>query len=435
MLSDLERRLAILAVENGYLTGGQLSQCFALLGSSPGSLEALLCDRGYLTPEEIFELRSRVDRIPSPEPLFAEIVRAQGFATEAQVAEAFQVKCQLAAQNVHRYVGEILVDRQVLSPSQVTQVLARQGKVSLRCQACGYRFNARHGAGYVCPECGREIGSTPPSLSREGYVGGYRLEEMVGRGPSGSVYRAVHDRTHRTVALKRILASSLSRPLRDGFLFQARRMMSVRHPNVVATIESAVHGEEIIIVTDLVEGISLHDHVLGNVRLPLDEAIPILKQVAAGLSGALGRGIVHGNLKPPNVLVTEMREIRLTDFGLAQGDSGEMIHYAAPERSRHGATPPGDLYACGILWYFMLSGAPPHAGGSPDEIRLARASFTAAPLSSRVGELPPGVDAIFAKLTYKEPTLRYRTPAALIADLDLLELGKVTQAERELGRK
>ena len=119
-------------------------------------------------------------------------------------------------------------------------------------------------------------------------------------------------------------------------------------------------------------------------------------------------------------------------FRLGQGETGTMIHYVAPERSRHGATPPGDLYACGMLWYFMLAGTPPFAGASPEEIRAARNSGQALPLSRRVPGLPAGADAIYSKLTYKEPTLRYRNPAALMADLDLLENGVPTQAEREL---
>jgi predicted Zn-ribbon and HTH transcriptional regulator len=435
MLSERERRLARLAVENGYLTGNQLSDCFTLLRVASGGLEDLLAGSGYLTPEEISELRDQVDRLPPPAPLFAEIVRQRGFATDEQVEEALRFKDELATRNVHRYVGEILVERQVLSTLQVSQVLALQGKVSLQCQACGYRFNAQHGNGYVCPECGRPIGATPPPLSREGYIGAYFLKDELGRGPIGAVFRAIHERTQREVALKRIPAAPFSRAVRDGFLFQARRTMSLRHPNVAGILESAVHGDDIVIVSDLVEGVPLHDHVLGNVRLPLEDAIAILKQVAAGLSGALSRGIVHGDLKSHNVLVTETREVRLTDFGMGHGESGEMIHYAAPERARHGATPPGDLYACGVLWYFMLAGAPPHAGASPDEIRAARASVAATPLSRLVPSLPPGADAVFTKLTWKEPTLRYRTPAALLSDLDLLESGQLTNAERELGKR
>lgn len=432
MLSERERRLARLSVEEGYLTGNQLTECFALMRGATGGLERILVNLGYLTQEEVAELLEEVDRLPARAPLFAEIARDQGFATEAQVQEALRLKMELAANNVHRYVGEILVERRVLSPSQVAQVLAQQGKVSLQCSACGYRFNAQHGNGYACPECGRPIGQTPPPASSEERVGSYLLKEQLGRGPLGSVYRAAHEKTGREVALKRISAAPLPRALRDSFLFQARRMMSVRHPNVAGILETSMHGDEIVIVSDLVEGVPLQDHVLGNERLPLDEAIAVLKQVAAGIAGALARGIVHGNLKAHNVLVTELREVRLTDFGLGQGETGAMIHYVAPERSRHGATPPGDLYACGMLWYFMLAGSPPFAGASPDEIRAARNSGQAPPLSRRVPGLPTGADAIFSKLTYKEPTLRYRNPAALMADLDLLENGDTPQAEREL---
>lgn len=436
MLSDRERRLARLAVDKGYLTGNQLSDCFEHLRNGSVGLEQYLADRGYLTLDELVELRAEADRPPPLRPpLFAEIVRQRGFATDAQVEDALRTKNQLAGSNIHRYVGEILVERQILSASQVSQILEQQGKVHLQCTACGYRFNALHGTGYACPECDRPIGSTPPTgLSAPGCVGAYRLGDEVGRGPAGTVYRAVHQKNGREVALKRIPAGPLIRTVRDTFLFQTRRMMAVRHPNVAGILEAGLHGDEIIIVSDFVEGLPLHDHVVGNVRLPLEEAIGILKQVAAGLGGAAARGIVHGNLKAHNVILNELREVRLTDFGLALGESGELVHYASPERSRHGATPPGDLYACGILFYFMLAGAPPHSG-SPEEIRNARVSTLPVPLSRRVPELPSAVDAIFSKLTYKEPTLRYRTGAALLADLDHLENGHVTQAERELGSR
>jgi serine/threonine-protein kinase len=261
------------------------------------------------------------------------------------------------------------------------------------------------------------------------------LQEEIGRGPVGTVYRAVHEKTGREVALKRIPAGPLIRTVRDGFLFQTRRMMVVRHPNVATVLEATLHGEEIVIASDWIEGVPLHDHVVGNVRLPLEEAIAILKQVSAGLAAAQARGITHGNLKAHNVLVNDLREARLTDFGLALADSGEFSHYAAPERSRHGPTPPGDLYACGVLWYFMLAGVPPFSGASAEDLRMARTSTLPVPLENRVPELPSGAGAIYSKLTYKEPTLRYRSAAALISDLDHLENGHLTQAERELGKR
>jgi hypothetical protein len=436
MLSERERRLAKLAVEKGYLTGNQLSDCFEHLRSGAVGLEQFLADRGYLTADELVELGREADPpLSSVGRLFAEIVLERGFATDAQIEDALRTKHELARSNVHRYVGEILVERQILSVAQVSQILAQQGKVHLQCTACGYRFNALHGTGYACPECGREIGATPPGVSPPQRVGAYLLKEEVGRGPVGTVYRAVHEKTGRDVALKRIPAGPLVRSVRDGFLFQTRRMMAVRHPNVAAILETTLHGEEIVIVSEFVDGVPLHDHVLGNVRLPLEEAVAILKQVAAALGGAAARGITHGNLKAHNVLVNDLREARLTDFGLALGESGEFSHYAAPERSRHGSTPPGDLYACGVLWYFMLAGSPPFSGASPEDLQATRGLTLPVPLESRVPDLPSGAGAIYSKLTYKEPTLRYRSPAALIADLDHLENGQLTQAERELGKR
>jgi serine/threonine-protein kinase len=116
--------------------------------------------------------------------------------------------------------------------------------------------------------------------------------------------------------------------------------------------------------------------------------------------------VVHGNLKPQNVLINEMREVKVTDFCLPRVDGPEFAAYLAPEFKRAGATPKTDLYACGALWHLMLTGEP----------RLG----TALP-SKRFPELPPTVDAIYARLSPSEPSFRYRDAGALMEDLDRLE--------------
>ena len=83
----------------------------------------------------------------------------------------------------------------------------------------------------------------------------------------------------------------------------------------------------------------------------------------------------------------------------------------------------------------MLAGTPPHVAVSSEEIRAARTYVVAPSLTSRVPSLPSAADAVYTKLTWREPTLRYRTPGALLADLDFLESGRLTNAERELGKR
>lgn len=426
MNSEHETRLAHLAVQNGYLTRNQLDDCLRRHQPSVQTLERYLLDEGYLTASELAE----ISRLASRPPLFAEIVQASGWATEDQVSEALRAKHELERLNIHRYVGEILVERRILSHEQVNQALERQGKVHLVCVSCGYRFNADHGAGYRCPECGRTI---EPAAPREPRYGGWIAGELVGRGPSGVLHRARHERGGPEAALKIVRPEALPAAARGNYLFHAKRAAAIQHPNVVRIHEAGLREGAIWIVSDLVEGVNLQEHVQGQVRLPLEEAVALLKQIAAALGAAHGRGIPHGNLKPANVLVTDLRELRLTDFGLAAETTRELAQCLAPERRRYGPTPPADLYACGILWHWMLAGALPFDAATPAAILDLQERSRPATISSTVPELPRGADAIFTKLTFKEPSLRYRHAAALMEDLDRLEDGRPTLAEKELG--
>ncbi|HYF00608.1 MAG TPA: hypothetical protein VEJ18_16930, partial [Planctomycetota bacterium] len=119
MLSERERRLADLALRNRYLTRAQLSDCCSRKEGTAAPLQQILVERGYLTGGEAAE----IDRLAARAPLFAEIVRERGLASEGQISDALRLKQQLSERNLHRYIGEILVDRRVLSPAQVAEVL------------------------------------------------------------------------------------------------------------------------------------------------------------------------------------------------------------------------------------------------------------------------------------------------------------------------
>lgn len=429
MLSEFERRLARIAVQKNYLTGTQLCVCIESRRASSFSLDRIFVEQGFLTPQEADELlRLSRDATPTAPP-FGELLIQRGLASDTQILDAYAVKTRLATQNIHRYLGEILVERQVISPSQVTELLAQQGKRIVDCSACGYRFNALHDQGYECPECGGRLDAPPrrrpvPSLP-------LTLREEIGSGPNGTVFRAFHENLRQEVALKVLKADRAPGKL-------ARAAMTVLHPNIARTLRIATWNDAPCIVGEFVEGIPLYDHVVGNVRLAPEDAIPILKQIAAGLGSAHARGVAHGNLKARNVVVLESRELKITDLGLAPSSpaaySADLQLYLAPERQRGEPTPAADLYACGVIWYFMLTGGQPFAGATADEIRRRHLEARPAPPSTRVPDLPRGFDAVFTKLTLKDPLLRYPSAADLLADLDRLENGDPALAERELKK-
>jgi hypothetical protein len=429
MLSEAERLLAQIAVQRRYLTGTQLCVCVETRRSSTDSLEKIFVDQGFLTPEEVEELVRISKQSPAPAPMLGDLLRERGLASEREIHEASALKARLATQNIHRYLGEILVERQVISAGQVSELLAQQGKHGIGCRSCGYRFNAVHDQGYACPECGlaierqQELPPAPPLP--------LTIREEVGSGPTGTVLRAFDETLRQEVALK------ILKPDRTpGDL--ARRAASIRHPNIARTLEFDSWNGAPCILSEFVEGVPLYDHVVGNVRLLPEDAIPILKQIAAALGAAHACKVPHGNLKARNVIVTEFREVKVTDFGLAPPPtlppSADLSLYLAPERLRGGPSAAADLYACGVLWYFMLTGNQPFTAPTIPEIRRRHTTARPVPIKARVKALPFGFDAIFIKLTYKEPALRYRTAATLIDDLDRLENGDVPVAERELRK-
>src|SRR6185295_19052565 len=198
MLSESERRLARIAVQRKYLTGTQLCVCIESRRGSSIPLERIFVERGFLTPQEAEELIRLTNEATTTAPPFGELLIQRGLASDTQVLDAYAVKTQLATQNIHRYLGEILVERHVISPAQVSELLAQQGKRVVDCTGCGYRFNAIHDEGYECPECGLRLEPKPapaPALP-------LTIREEIGSGPNGTVHRAFHETLHQEVALK-----------------------------------------------------------------------------------------------------------------------------------------------------------------------------------------------------------------------------------------
>jgi len=268
MLSEFERRLARIAVQKQYLTGTQLCVCIESRRACSLPLDRIFVEQGFLTPQEADELlRLSNDATPSAPP-FGELLIQRGLASDTQILDAYAVKTRLATQNIHRYLGEILVERQVISPAQVVELLAQQGKRIVDCPACGYRFNAAHDQGYECPECGGRLEAPPaprpaPSLP-------LTIREEIGSGPNGTVYRAFHEKLRQEVALKVFREDRAPGKL-------ARGAMTVLHPNIARTLRIADWNGAPCIVSEFVEGIPLYDHVVGNVRLVSEDAILILK--------------------------------------------------------------------------------------------------------------------------------------------------------------
>lgn len=249
----------------------------------------------------------------------------------------------------------------------------------------------------------------------------YQLEEEVGRGGMGVVYRALDRVLARHVALK-LLSSELARQARtaDELLAEARAVARLSHPNIVQVYDAGRLGERFFLAMEWIEGETLAA-VLNKRKLSLRGVIHAGRQICAALGHAHRRHIVHRDLKPSNLLWTPENQIKLTDFGLARvlEESLEQVltrpagtpYYMAPEQIRGDAIDGrADLYALGCVLFEMLCHRRPFAGGSSVYHHLNTAPEDPARLRQ---DVPPALAGLILSCLAKDPNERPASASAV----------------------
>jgi len=265
-------------------------------------------------------------------------------------------------------------------------------------------------------------------------IAGYRLDELVGRGGMGVVYRAQDLALDRRVALK-ILSPELAADVafRERFLIESRLAASLDHPNVIPVYDAGEAGRlvlpsharsaqvgELFIAMRYVEGSDLRTRLKEEGALSAGEAIAICQQLANALDAAHARGLVHRDVKPSNVLLDEQGHAYLADFGLTRRlseqapafDAGLSLGtpaYVAPEQIE-GKELDGraDQYSLGCLLYECLTGEPPFP-------RTSEAATLFAHLEEKP-PAPPGLEAVIPRALAKDPADRYESCAVFVTD-------------------
>jgi ABC-type transport system substrate-binding protein/DNA-binding SARP family transcriptional activator len=268
----------------------------------------------------------------------------------------------------------------------------------------------------------------------------YRLDEELGRGSAGVVYRA-HDRVlDRDVAVKVYSAATMGDEGRARLLDEAQAAAKLNHPNIVSLYDAGDVQGTPFIVTELVRGTSLH------ARRPeaLEDVLAIARQVCAALEHAHGQGIVHRDLKPENVVITPSGQAKLTDFGLARpiasritsaGVIAGTVFYLAPELAL-GQRFDGraDLYALGAMLYELTTGRLPFEADDPLAVISQHLHAPVVPPRARNPEIPPGLDALIVQLLSKNPQDRPGTVAQVLQALDSPGiLDREAASEKELS--
>jgi Protein kinase domain len=281
----------------------------------------------------------------------------------------------------------------------------------------------------------------------------YEIEEVAGRGGMGVVYRALDLDLDRTVALKLISAELGDNPaFRRRFQAECRIAASLDHPNVVTLFHAGEQEGRLYLVMRFVEGEDLRNEIAARGALGARRAVHIATQIASALDEAHGRGLVHRDVKPANILLAPGDHAYLTDFGLTKrllADAEDTVtenllgtlDYVAPEQIR-GMTvdPRTDVYALGCVLFHSLSGRPPYASLEREAKLLAHISE---PPPALGGGVPRDFDDVVARAMAKDPADRFESAgevaaaarAALAAGEALGNLPLTAQAEaREAER-
>lgn len=260
-------------------------------------------------------------------------------------------------------------------------------------------------------------------------LGNCTILGLVGRGRKTEVYRAYSPELKRDVAIKIFHPDpSQVAELAASFRQETQAISAVKHPNILRLYNSGVEGDKYFIVMELIEGTTLRDilstHPTGLNR---DETLRVFGQLASAVASAHDQKVVHGNIKPDNVLLDKSQRPVLVDFGIrclrdqTPGSGGpSAAAYLTPEQGD--PTPKSDIYALGILLYEMATNALPFKGNSYEAV-MAQHQYAPVPSPSLINvNVDPRIEQTILKALSKDPAQRFESAREMIHDLESEEV-------------
>jgi serine/threonine-protein kinase len=257
----------------------------------------------------------------------------------------------------------------------------------------------------------------------------YEIQRSLAQGGMAEVYLARDRLLDRPVALKALFPEYAREPsFVERFRREAQAAANLNHPNIVAIYDWGQETGTYFIVMEYVEGRSLRDVIRSDGPIDAPQAAEITAEIASALAFAHRTGVVHRDVKPGNVLITQSGIVKVTDFGIARAGASDGLTqtgsvmgtatYFSPEQAQ-GLAVDGrsDVYSLGIVLYEMVTGVAPFTGDSPVAVAYKHVREAPVPPSRRNPEVPPDLEQIILTAMAKEPDLRYQSADDLRADL------------------
>ena len=288
------------------------------------------------------------------------------------------------------------------------------------------------------------------------YIGSrYEILEVIGKGGMATVYRAKCHVLNRMVAVKVLKEEfTTDEEFIRRFNIEAQSAAGLSHPNIVSIYDVGHEGNIYYIVMELIQGKTLKEIIAEDGALPWKWSVNIAIQIASALEAAHKNNIVHRDIKPHNIIITEDGVAKVTDFGIAKAVSNSTItafgttigsvHYFSPEHARGGYTDAkSDLYSLGVVMYEMVTGRVPFDADTPVSIALKHMQEKAIEPMKLNPSIPVAVNQIIMKAMQKAPSARYQSATEMLKDLSLalknpdgkfvLEPSMDTQATQRIG--
>jgi serine/threonine protein kinase len=270
-------------------------------------------------------------------------------------------------------------------------------------------------------------------------VGGYRITEPLGSGGTSVVYRAEHVRLGRAAALKLLSPGLGEADFSERFLRESQLAASLDHPSIVPIYDAGEADGLLYIAMACVEGSDLKTLLSREGRLPTRRALRVVGQIGAALDAAHTRGLVHRDVKPANILVSDDDRAYLSDFGVVKelasdgttrtGSFVGTIEYCAPEQIEgRDVDARTDVYALACVLYECLAGSPPFH--RPSEVAVLNAHLHAPPpkLTRAAPEVPPALEQVISKALSKSPLDRHASCG------EFVNAARAAAAERRVHR-
>ena len=280
-------------------------------------------------------------------------------------------------------------------------------------------------------------------MNLEGKLLGSRYEiiEKIGNGGMATVYKA------KDLVLKRYVAVKILREeyttdneFIKRFNTEAESAASLTHPNIVSVYDVGKEGNLYYIVMELIKGKTLKEIIVEDGRMGWKWSVKIAKQIAQALEVAHRNNIIHRDIKPHNIIITEDGTAKVTDFGIAKAVSNSTItafgttigsvHYFSPEHARGGYTDAkSDLYSLGVVLYEMVTGKVPFDADTPVSVALKHMQEKPVPPIELNPAIPQSLNDLILKAMEKDPNMRYGTATEMIEDLNKI----LKNPEAEVG--